>query len=98
MSGNAKRDTDAGMETSTTFNIQVCSKDGQLLSEYTLNRHQHDVTTLGAAEQRAEENLLENYGEALVVIVSEETLTKLRQTQRIVTPIANAANCVRASS
>ena len=92
MSGNAKKDADAGVETPTTFNIRICSKDGRMLSEYTLTRHQHDVATLGAAERRAVENLLDNYGEALVIIVSEETLTKLRQTQQLVTPTSPAAN------
>ena len=92
MSGNAKKDADAGVETPTTFNIQVCSKDGRILSEYTLTRHQHDVATLGAAERRAKESLLDNYGEALVIIVSEETLTKLRQTQQLVTPMSPTAN------
>jgi len=92
MSGNAKKDADASVDSPTTFNIQVCSKDGRMLSEYTLTRHQHDVATLRAAERRAEENLLDNFGDALVIIVSEETLTKLRQTQRLVTPMRPAAN------
>ncbi len=92
MSSKVEEDADTGMETPTTFNIQVCSKDGRMLSEYTLTRHQHDVATLGAAERRAKESLLDNYGEALVIIVSEETLTNLCQTQRLVTPMSPAAN------
>lgn len=87
---NEKKDADTGMESPTTFNVQVCSKDGRILSEYTLTRHQHNVSTLAAAERRAEENLLDYYGEALLVIVSEETLTKMRQTQRLVTPLGPA--------
>jgi hypothetical protein len=82
MSVNAKKDTDAGADVLTSFNVKVCSKDGRLLSEYTLTPHQHDVLTLSAAERRAHDNLLDNYGEPLIVIVSEETLTKLRQVQR----------------
>ena len=84
---NEKKDAAAGVEKPTSFNVQICSKDGRILSEYTLTRHQHNVSTLAAAESRAEENLLDYYGEALLVIVSEETLTKMRQTQRLVTPL-----------
>jgi hypothetical protein len=84
---NEKKDAAAGVKIPTIFNVQVFSKDGRILSEYTLTRHQHNVSTLAAAESHAEENLLDNYGEALLVIVSEETLTKMRQTQRLVTPL-----------
>ena len=90
MSANAKKDVDADVLTS--FNIKVCSKDGRLLSEYTLTPHEHNVVTLSAAERRAQENLLDNYGESLIVIVSEETLTKLRQSQVLVTPMSPAAS------
>lgn len=82
MGAKAKKRTDTRVQ--STFNIQVCSKDGRLLSEYTLTQHDHDVSTIGAAERCACENLA-NYqsdrDEQFVVVVSEETLTKLRQVQ-----------------
>ncbi len=84
MGAKAKKRTNA--EEQTTFNIQVCSKDGRLLSEYTLTQQEHDVKTIDAAERCACENLSSynnsrNHSERLVVVVSEETLTKLRQVQ-----------------
>ncbi len=74
----------ADTETQSIFNIQVCSQDGRLLSEYTLTQRENDVSTLGAAERCACENLADYQGmqgEQVVVVVSEETLTKLRQVQ-----------------
>ena len=79
MSANAKKVADAGAEMLTTFNTQVCSKDGRLLSEYMLTRHDHDVGSLSAAERCACESLSDYQGEPLVIVVTEETLTKLRQ-------------------
>ncbi len=82
MGAKAKKRT--ARKAQSTFNIQVCSKDGRLLSEYTLTQHDHDVSTIGAAERCACENLANyqsNHDEQLVVVVSEETLTKLRQVQ-----------------
>ncbi len=79
MSVNAKKNADA--ESQATFNIQVCSEEGQLLSEYTLTKHDHDIRTLKAAESCACESLSDYQGEPLVVVVSEQTLTKLRQVQ-----------------
>ena len=82
----AKAKKRANAEVQTTFNIQVCSKDGRLLSEYTLTQQDDDVRTIDAAERCACENL-SNYhnsddnNDRLVVVVSEETLTKLRQVQ-----------------
>lgn len=81
MTANAKRDADAGTAMPATFNIQVCSKDGRLISEYTLTRHDHDVGTLSAAERCARTDLSDYKGEPLVIIVTEETLTKFRQVQ-----------------
>jgi hypothetical protein len=82
----AKAKKRANTEVQTTFNIQVCSKDGRLLSEYTLTQQEHDVRTIDAAERCACENLSnyhdsDNNNDRLVVVVSEETLTKLRQVQ-----------------
>ena len=81
MSANAKKDSDAGADMLISFNIQVCSKGGRLLSEYTLTRHDHDVGTLSAAERCVLTDLSDYKGEPLVIIVTEETLTKLRQVQ-----------------
>jgi len=81
MSTNAKRDADAGADILTPFDIQVCSKDGRLLSEFTLSLYDDDVGTLGAAERCARKNLSDNHGKPLVIVVSEETSTKLRQVQ-----------------
>ncbi len=69
------------IDTQTLFNIQVCSKAGRLLSEYTLTKATDDVATLGAAVQHARENLSDYHGDSLVLLVSQETLTKLRQVQ-----------------
>ena len=82
----AKAKKRANAEVQTTFNIQVCSKDGRLLSEYTLTQKDDDVRTIDAAERCACENLSDyhnsdNNNDRLVVVVSEETLTKLRQVQ-----------------
>ena len=84
MGARAKKRANAKEQ--TTFNIQVCSKDGRLLSEYTLTQQEHDVRTIDAAERCACENLSnynnsDNNNDRLVVVVSEETLTKLRQVQ-----------------
>ncbi len=81
MSAKAKKYADAGAEIRTTFNVQVCSQEGRLLREYTLTRHDDDVSTLNAAARCACKNLSDYHGEPLVVVVSEETLTKLRQLQ-----------------
>ena len=79
MSANAKKDANAGEELQTTFDVQVCSKDGRLLSEYTLTRRDDNVSTLSAAETCACRNVSDYHEESLVVVVSERTLTKLRQ-------------------
>ena len=79
MSTKAKRDTDTGMP--TTFDVQVCSKDGRLLREYTLNGHDDGVRTLSDAESCACRNLSDDPSDPIVVVVSEETLLKMRQVQ-----------------
>ena len=79
MSANVKKETNADEELQTTFDVQVCSKDGQLLSEYRLTRRDDNVSTLSAAEICACRNVSDYHEESLVVVVSERTLTKLRQ-------------------
>jgi hypothetical protein len=81
MSTKTKKNAYADEALLTTFNIQVCSNDGRLLSEYTLTQNDHDVKTLGAAENCACDNLAGYHGEPLIVVVSEETLSKLHQVQ-----------------
>ncbi len=78
MSTDAQRDGDASADTSfadTSFNIQVCTNDGRLLSEFTLAVYDDDVRTLGAAERIARKNPSDHQGEPLVIVVSEETST-----------------------
>lgn len=83
MSANAKRNANAGKGKGkqTTFDIQVCSKDGRLISEYMLTRRDDGVSTLSAAESCACKNLSDYHDDSLIVVVSEETLTKLHQVQ-----------------
>jgi hypothetical protein len=81
MSTNAKRDTDTSSGMLSKFDVQVCSKDGRLLREYTLNRRDDGVCTLSDAESCACKNLSDDHGDPLIVIVSEETLLKMRQVQ-----------------
>lgn len=73
----ASPDTDA----TSTFNIQVCTPDGQLVTEYTLHQQKDKVATLKAAESFARKRLMECMFEPLILVVSEETLTKYRQVQ-----------------
>ena len=68
-------------ELSISFDIQVCSNDGRILSEYTLTRKDDQVTTLKSAEHHVRVGLSGYKGEPLVVFISQETLTKFRQVQ-----------------
>ena len=84
MSTDAKRDADAGADSSfvdTSFDIQVCTDDGQLLREFTLTGNDDKVTTLKSAEDHVRLGLSSYKGEPLVIFLSEETLTKFRQVQ-----------------
>jgi hypothetical protein len=81
-----KKNADSNAETQTRFNIQVCSEDGRLLSEYDTTQCEIEVHTLKAAERCARNNLSDYKGEPLVVVVSEHTLTNLRQVQLRVAP------------
>ena len=79
MKSSAEKLISEDLEIPTEFTVQICSNDGRLLSEYELTRKDHNVSTLAAAENRAVLNLSEFCGEHLVIVVSEETVTKLRQ-------------------
>ncbi len=74
----------AGIDDPSPFKrsrTQVCFTDGRPLSECTLTRQDHDVETLSAAKLCVREDLSDYQGERLIVVVSEDTLTKLRQVQ-----------------
>ena len=86
MVASFKNESSSSIELPAGFTVQVCSNDGRLLSEYLLTKKEHNVTILTAAEQQALINLSDNYDEQLVIVVSEETLTKLRQVQLKVVP------------
>ena len=86
MVASFKNESSSNIEFPAGFTVQVCSNDSRLLSEYLLTKKEHNVTTLAAAEQRALTNLSDIYDEQLIIVVSEETLTKLRQVQVKVVP------------
>ena len=86
MVASFKNESSSSIELPAEFTVQVCSNDGRLLSEYLLTKKEHNVTTLAAAEQQALTNLSDSCDEQLVIVVSEETLTKLRQVQFKVIP------------
>jgi len=86
MLANSGRKDEPSYTVPADFIVQICSKDGRLLSEYGLSKRDHKVCTLAAAEHRAVMNLSEFYGEQLVIVISEETLTNLRQVQLKVAP------------
>lgn len=67
------------IDSPTEFTVQVCAGDGRLISEYSLTWEEHQVRTLAAAERCALTELSNYRGEPVVVVVSEQTLTKLRQ-------------------
>lgn len=63
------------------FRIQLYTDDGRLLREYTLDPRKDQVTTLRAAERVARNHLSDQHRRPVIVILSQETLTKLRQVQ-----------------
>ena len=81
MTTNTKMTADAGVDIFTSSDILVCSNDGRLLRRFLLNVYDDDVRSLGAAERVATKNTSDNQGKRFVVVVSNETSTKLRLTQ-----------------
>ncbi len=69
------------LNVTNTFNIQVYNDEGRLLSEYTIDSERDQVSTLRAAEDSARKKLRQTFLEPLILIISEQTLTKLRQVQ-----------------
>ncbi len=90
MNTPARIDSAINSSVQSMFTVQVLSNEGQLLSEYSLTREEHHVATLAAAEQCAVARLSDYHGEHLVIVVSEETLTKLRQVQLKLIPASHA--------
>lgn len=68
-------------EDSGTFSVQLYNEAGQLLNEYTLDPVKDNILTLSAAEKSARSDMVANDLGSTIIIVSQETLTKLRQVQ-----------------
>lgn len=81
MDSATKKENDDGVDEATSFDIQCCSDDGRLLTEYRLTRIRDNVATLDAAEDHIRSDLSDYKGEPLVIIVSQESLTKFHQLQ-----------------
>ena len=62
MSANAKMKANGGKNIKAAFDVQVFTKDGRLVNEYTLTPHDDDVCTLSAAETCACKNLADYHG------------------------------------
>jgi len=86
MNAKAKMAAKLDEELPISFDIQVCSNDGRILSEYMLTRKDDKVTTLESAKHHVRVRLSDYQGEPLVIFVREETLTKFRQVQIKVVP------------
>lgn len=72
---------DRACEDSGTFSVQLYRDDGQLLREYTLDPVKDRISTLRAAEESARSDMVANNLGSTIIIVSQETLTKIRQVQ-----------------
>lgn len=80
------------VDESPSFRVQVCSDEGRLLREYGLTRVDNNVSTFDAAEDYVRSDFSNYKGAPLVVLVSQETLTKLRQLQiKVVASVPDAA-------
>lgn len=77
------------VELPAEFTVQICSTDGRLLSEYRLTKRKDNVGTLAAAKEQALTDLTSNNDEQLVIVVSEETVGRLKQVQLQVMPSVN---------
>ncbi len=63
------------------FTIQLYTDDGRFLREFILDSQRDNVTTLRAAERIVRDNLSDHYRRPVIIVLSQETLTKLRQVQ-----------------
>ncbi len=64
-----------------TFNIQVYKDDGTLINEYELDPEKDGVSSMQVAKIRALKNLSDSGEGRVVIVVSGETMHKLRQVQ-----------------
>ena len=81
MNGRESENADIDLSATSTFEVQIYTDGGRLISEYTLNQAHDNICTITAAERSARKNLANSFLEPLVLIISEYTLTKLRQIQ-----------------
>jgi hypothetical protein len=81
VNSKTKADPDTHTDRTNTFNIQVYTDEGRLIDEYTMDPERDKVSTLGAAEDSARKRLTQRFFEPLILIVTEQTLTKLCQVQ-----------------
>ena len=98
MSTDAIREIDADADDLIPFSIQVYARDGRCLSQFMLTLFDDDGGTLGAAERQARVNLSDNHGEPLVIVVTEDPSTNLRNLQlRMIAPnlTAHEVTCTR---
>ena len=75
------KQSNAKCELAADFGIQICTTDGRLLSEYTMSRRKNQVASLSAAERHVRKRLASQDGEALIIVISENTADEFRQTQ-----------------
>lgn len=73
------------VEEVSSFNVQVCSYDGRLLDEYTLDHQADNVETLAAAENHIRDGLSDYKGDPLLIFVSQNSSTDFHQLQIKVT-------------
>ena len=84
---DVKDDVDADSDVLIPFSIQVYSRDGSCLSRFMLTLYDDDGCSLSAAERQARVNLSDNHGEPLVIVVTEDPSTTLRNLQlRMIAP------------
>ena len=74
-----QRSTNRGM--AAEFEIQICTIEGRLLSEYTLSRRKNRVASFSAAERHVRKRLANQDGAPLIIVISEDTIDEFRQTQ-----------------
>ena len=63
------------------FKIQVYRDDGELIDEYELDAEKDAVPSLSVAKDRALHDASKHRSGRLVIVVSGQTLTRLRQIQ-----------------
>ena len=90
-----------------TFSVQLYSDDGQLIGECALDPVKDNISALYAAEKSTCSDMVANDLGSTIIIVSQETLTKLRQVQitvaadsgyRVFAELCSVRNQVRRAS